>query len=215
MYLARLRRHMAIAPVALFVGLLLAAGPALAQPAPGKTDSHSATPDDPSLGTPAPPAEGASAPAPEPDALWFYIKDGAKLGPVTTAGIRQLVLDGRLDPGSKVWRKGMAGWLPMRALPEFADMAPPPPPSDEAKPRRVVIKEDTGPQPKRLRSRSFIVPGAIVFGATWIAGITSAIFASEEGDKTTTAEIYNPSTGKLEVKTITEESPESKYAKIG
>ncbi len=66
MQLTRLRRSAAIIPVALTLALFLAAGPAMAQPASGKTDSHSSTPDDPALGTPAPPAEeDASAMAPK------------------------------------------------------------------------------------------------------------------------------------------------------
>ena len=212
MQLTRLRRSAAIIPVALTLALFLAAGPAMAQPASGKTDSHSSTPDDPALGTPAPPAEGgASAPSPgvvSSETLWFYILDGQKMGPVSTEGMRQLLLNGKVGTATKVWRNGMAGWLPLKTLPEFADMAPPPTPGEqkERKHVRVDNKSDSGPQPARTKRKGLIVLGSLVFGITWIAGITSAIFASENEDQGT----YNPSTGNYD-----EDDKYTKYSQVG
>ena len=187
MYLATMRRSALISPVALAVAVLLAASPALAQPTTGESDSHASPVDDPGMSTPAPPIPAAT------ESLWFYVKDGTKQGPVTTAVLRQLVLDGELVTTNKVWKNGMAGWMPLATLPEFADMAPPPPPVDSATPerKRVPISVSSEPEPARIRNRGYIVSGALVFGITWIAGITSAVFASEdEGSRS-----YDPNTG--------------------
>ena len=203
MYLATLRRNAMISPLALVVAVLLAASPALAQPASGKSDSHASPVDDPGMSTPAPPVPEAAA----PESLWFYIKDGLKQGPVTSVALRQLVLDGKLLTTNKVWKNGMAGWLPMATLPEFADMAPPPPPVDSAEPspQRVPISVTSEPQPKRIRSRGYIVSGALVFGITWIAAITSAVFASEDDRDRT----YDPNTG-----LYTEDDTHKTYSQI-
>ena len=54
---------------------------------------------------------------------WFYIKDGLKLGPETTASVRKKVLIGDIDKTAKVWKEGLQSWLPLRTLPEFAKLA--------------------------------------------------------------------------------------------
>ena len=174
MYLTTLRRNTMIGPLAVVVAGLLAASPVFAQPATGAGDSHASPVDDPGMSTPAPPAMEESAPVEE---LWFFVKDGAKAGPVNTAGLRQLVVNGAVETNSKVWKKGMSGWLPMSTLPEFADLTPPPPPTDTAaKPGAALSFE---PEPERIRNKGFLVSGGIVFSITWLAAIVSAVFASE------------------------------------
>jgi len=198
MYLATLRRNVMISPLAAVVALLLAASPAMAQPTTGEGDSHASPADDPAMSTPAPPVmENAAAPV---EVLWFYVKAGTKAGPVSTVGLRTLVMNGSVKSGAKVWKKGMSGWLPMSTLPEFSDLTPPPPPPDPAAQAAASLTAE--PEPERIKRKGMVISGGLVFGVTWLAAIVSSIFASEETD-------YDYVSG-------TQETPEehTKYAQI-
>ena len=62
---------------------------------------------------------------------WWYEQDGRQAGPVTAAAIARLVVEGRLGPGHRVWRDGMATWEPLSSVAELAPAlaAGRPPPS--------------------------------------------------------------------------------------
>jgi GYF domain 2/zinc-ribbon domain len=64
------------------------------------------------------------------DALWYYEEAGKPAGPVTAAALLGLIRAGRLGPGARVWRSGLASWLPWEKVPELqpAPVPPPPPP---------------------------------------------------------------------------------------
>jgi uncharacterized membrane protein YhdT len=41
---------------------------------------------------------------------WLYLLAGEREGPIADSGLRAMVRDGVLSPGSLVWTEGMAGW---------------------------------------------------------------------------------------------------------
>jgi hypothetical protein len=60
---------------------------------------------------------------------WWYEEAGRAAGPVTAAALHRLVAEGRLSRAHRVWRNGMAGWMPLGAVAELAPVlegAPPP-----------------------------------------------------------------------------------------
>jgi len=62
------------------------------------------------------------------EALWYYEENGKQAGPVSGAAIEEAIRSGRIAPGTRVWRAGLAGWLPWDTLPELAALARPPAP---------------------------------------------------------------------------------------
>jgi hypothetical protein len=57
---------------------------------------------------------------PGPDVLparWFHLVGGERQGPVALADMRELVLEGSLEPDSYVWADGMPDWLHVRDVP--------------------------------------------------------------------------------------------------
>jgi GYF domain 2 len=56
------------------------------------------------------------------DASWWYEWEGRQAGPVDEAALLELARSGRLRPEARVWRSGMAGWEPLRAV-RFATAA--------------------------------------------------------------------------------------------
>jgi uncharacterized RDD family membrane protein YckC len=49
----------------------------------------------------------------QPGVKWYYAAGQEKLGPVGQSEFERLVAGGIISPGTLVWRKGMAGWLPL------------------------------------------------------------------------------------------------------
>src|SRR5947209_4833751 len=47
---------------------------------------------------------------------WFYVEANRQLGPVSDEQLQDLVLGGRVLPGTLVWREGMANWQPYSSL---------------------------------------------------------------------------------------------------
>src|SRR5207237_1481163 len=63
------------------------------------------------------------------DQEWYYIRDGAQLGPLTVQEMSQMIADREIAPGDLVWKQGMPQWEPATDRPEFfaQRQAPPPP----------------------------------------------------------------------------------------
>jgi uncharacterized RDD family membrane protein YckC len=63
------------------------------------------------------------------DQEWYYIRDGAQLGPLTAEEMSQMIADRQIAPGDLVWKQGMPQWEPALHRPEFFGQpeAPPPP----------------------------------------------------------------------------------------
>jgi hypothetical protein len=53
---------------------------------------------------------------------WYYLCGGKQAGPVSTDGLRQMVGAGQLGDADEVWRVGTPDWLPVRRVPEFAEL---------------------------------------------------------------------------------------------
>ncbi len=76
---------------------------------------------------------------------WHYAPAGSqgRQGPVSTAEIRMLIRSGRLQPGDRLWKEGLADWIPVRQAPEFSALftggadalGPPAPGHPRARPR--------------------------------------------------------------------------------
>ena len=107
-------------------------------------------------------------------ATWWYEQDGQQAGPVTAAALHRLVVDGRVTPSHRVWKKGMGGWQPLSAVAELAAIAqaaapaapsPPPPappplqttvaaPSSANRPGRRPALRSAAPRSSRTRQGS-------------------------------------------------------------
>jgi len=58
--------------------------------------------------------------APAETARWYYGAEGEQSGPVTTAQLRELYIQGTLSKESYVWNPDMADWVPVIDVPELA-----------------------------------------------------------------------------------------------
>ncbi len=63
-------------------------------------------------------------------ALWYCHINGKQYGPVDESEFRAWIAEGRIRPENHVWGEGMANWVPLSSLPQFAGVQsmPPPPP---------------------------------------------------------------------------------------
>jgi hypothetical protein len=58
---------------------------------------------------------------------WYYAKNNARLGPLDTSAMLQLIAAGQLQPSDQVWRDGLPAWTAAANCPElFRQSAPPP-----------------------------------------------------------------------------------------
>ncbi len=109
-------------------------------------------------------------PTAEP-AVWFYMVNGARRGPVTVAQLKALVESGVLRANDLLWRDGMPAWVPAGTVTELFPAGgalvpatqPPPPPADgsdgrsQVQPIQVnvnqVVERDEDRRPRRRRPR--------------------------------------------------------------
>lgn len=47
---------------------------------------------------------------------WYYVKNGQQCGPVSEAGLVELLRDGTLGPATRVWTQGMGDWREASAI---------------------------------------------------------------------------------------------------
>ena len=43
---------------------------------------------------------------------WFYMKNGNKVGPISTAELKRLAASGELQLNDRIWREGLKNWIP-------------------------------------------------------------------------------------------------------
>ncbi len=92
--------------------------------------------------------------------VWYYVKDGARQGPVEEAELSRLVGQAVVRPDTLVWSEGMADWQPYSKV---APAVPPPPappsePGIEPRPEPVIepraaepiIEQHTEPRIERI-----------------------------------------------------------------
>jgi len=58
---------------------------------------------------------------------WYYAKNGAQEGPITTEDLRAKIQAGEVAPGDLAWREGLADWMPVSTIPDLATQPAPPP----------------------------------------------------------------------------------------
>jgi hypothetical protein len=66
--------------------------------------------------TPAHSTEDGLEPPPVPEAVWYYLRDGQRSGPVAYQVIRYLASSGQLSLTDLVWRKGLTDWIAAASL---------------------------------------------------------------------------------------------------
>jgi len=95
----------------------------------------------------------AAAPAADPGIKYAVIRDGKSAGPYTLAELADGVEANWFAPASKVWTKGMKGWVAaetvevLKALFEPAEEEAPPPPAEEEEAPPPVEEEVAPPPP--------------------------------------------------------------------
>ena len=58
---------------------------------------------------------------------WYYDSAGQQAGPVEQPVLVELIRSGRIAPGTRVWRPGLAGWAAWETVLDLsAQVAPPP-----------------------------------------------------------------------------------------
>ncbi len=55
--------------------------------------------------------------------MWFYLRDGAEIGPITLDDLRALIDGGSLNAENWVWHQGMERWLPISEVSELSGQA--------------------------------------------------------------------------------------------
>ncbi len=64
---------------------------------------------------------------PAPDAQWYYVKDGERIGPLSESQMAALIKEGKLDRGASVWRSGRPTWDLLESTELERHIAGPPP----------------------------------------------------------------------------------------
>src|SRR5687768_2848170 len=54
-------------------------------------------------------------------AEWYYVKDGARVGPVTLDDLRAMVRDARVGPDDIVWSPAVTNWTPVSQVPALSE----------------------------------------------------------------------------------------------
>jgi predicted Zn finger-like uncharacterized protein len=67
-------------------------------------------------------AASASAPAAAPEGGWHLVVDGDQVGPVPESDIRGRIERGEINAETYVWKEGLADWLKLSVVPEFAQL---------------------------------------------------------------------------------------------
>lgn len=71
---------------------------------------------------------------PPPLGEWWVALDGQKNGPHDEGGLSSLIAAGRMVLSTKVWKKGMSGWVPAEHVKELDSLFHQPPPLDDEPP---------------------------------------------------------------------------------
>lgn len=111
-------------------GIGLGMGMAMGQAMAESMRRPSAGAEAPAAQAPAPAAAAPAGPPPLPAATqWYLGHEGTRSGPFDDTAMAGEAATGRLQPGTLVWKAGMADWTPASQVPELAGVlatAPPP-----------------------------------------------------------------------------------------
>ncbi len=89
---------------------------------------------------------------------WWCVKDGQRHGPISSDDIKKLLLVGDVSPRTRVWRKGMEGWMPLSGVAEFQVLVSEFPPS---------IDDDELSEPSLLDTDERVVLPSTVPAGRW------------------------------------------------
>lgn len=86
----------------------------------------------------------------EQELIWYYIKDGQKVGPISLEDVHQLMQRRQLSASDLVWKNGLENWMPIKEIPELSPLDKTTvAPNISAEPRqrapRTPMSLDTGP----------------------------------------------------------------------
>jgi hypothetical protein len=81
---------------------------------------------------------------PSAEPSWFFAVGGQQTGPVTFAALVGNLRAGQLGPGTLVWTRGMAEWLPAAQVDALRDVLPAAPPTVPGPIRRSEPPNDLG-----------------------------------------------------------------------
>lgn len=88
--------------------------------------------------------------------VWYYVKDGARQGPVEEAELNRLVGQSIVRPDTLVWCEGMSDWRPYSTVaPAPAPPAPPPPAVIPVEPLVVASPALTESTPAQEQLQAF------------------------------------------------------------
>lgn len=116
-------------------------------------------------------------------AEWYYAKGKEKVGPLTTAQLRELARSGELSRNDMVWKQGMANWTPAAQVKHlFAEVVPqvvpasvPPPLPDDREPAPALGSGLVLPWPAEERN-GFSVVQWVGLGASGFLGLLGLVF---------------------------------------
>lgn len=73
--------------------------------------------------------------------LWYYVRNGQRMPPVSLAELKQLVTDGTVGRNDLVWTAGMPKWVRAETVEELFPKRPKPAPSDKLQEVRFPLSE--------------------------------------------------------------------------
>src|SRR5688500_11000971 len=74
------------------------------------------------------------------DDIWYYTRNGERIGPVTELELSNIVARGDLRPHDLVWKAGMPQWVQLRFAEGLPEAPPPEPASDRCRRSRRCTK---------------------------------------------------------------------------
>ena len=105
-----------------------------------------------------PPASQPPAATPPPaDVQYYLVENGVTTGPFTFDQVKQRLTEGKTRREDLIWKPGLAEWVRIDSLPEFAQATPPapPPPPPPAPPGPPAPPDPGRPTPPALLSPGF------------------------------------------------------------
>jgi uncharacterized RDD family membrane protein YckC len=109
--------------------------------------------------------------------VWYYVKDGARQGPVEEAEFSRLVSQSIVRPDTLVWREGMSDWRPYSTV----EPATPPPPRETAEVRVEPRPEPQMAAPEPVRAQDPIQAYAVAAPVQPAAASSPLLYCSQCG----------------------------------
>lgn len=108
---------------------------------------------------------------------WHYAENGQKIGPLSEASFRELLMQGKITRKSLVWTSGMKEWQPLEKTPQALQLLPTEKPTanmPDENPPQAAAQEDSLTSRLKHIVLTFIVPPVAV-SAIYLAAIYQKI----------------------------------------